>query len=133
LAGAFGPVVLVRGVPDVETAIEAANSTEFGLGASVWTRDLSLARDVASRLEAGTVTINDAVTPTSHINAPFGGMKASGYGRTHGVLGIREFAQPKVTFSHKPGGFRPQLYPYGASAILNGSLTLYRRFFHPGR
>lgn len=133
LAGAFGPVVLIRGVPDIESAIAAANGTEFGLGASVWSRDMKLARSVASRLQAGTITINEAVTPTGHITAPFGGMKASGYGRTHGVIGLREFTQPRVTFTRKPGGFRPQLYPYGSSIILDRSLALYRRMFHPGR
>jgi acyl-CoA reductase-like NAD-dependent aldehyde dehydrogenase len=133
LAGAFGPVVLVRGVPDIETAIAAANSTGYGLAASVWSRDLKTARGIARRLQAGTVAINEAVTPTSHITAPFGGMKASGHGRTHGVLGLREFAQTKVVFTRKTGGLRPQLYPYGASALLDRTLAAYRWMFHPGR
>ena len=61
------------------------------------------------------VCVNEAVTPTAHAAAPFGGCKASGYGRTHGVLGLREFATPRVFFDHRPGGFRPQLFPYASS------------------
>ena len=84
LAGAFGPVVIVRGVPDVETALAAANASPFGLAASVWSRDTRAARSVAARLDAGMVTVNEAVTPAMHAAAPFGGTKASGFGRTHG-------------------------------------------------
>ena len=87
LEGAFGPVVLIRGVADVDAAIAAANSSTFALGASVWTRNSNAAHHLARRLQAGMVSINDAVTPTAHAGAPFGGCKASGFGRAHGGAG----------------------------------------------
>ena len=130
LAGAFGPVVLIRGVADVDAAVAATNSSNFALGASVWTRSSSTARHLASRLQAGMVSINDAVTPTAHAGAPFGGCKASGFGRTHGALGLREFSQPQVLFQRRPGGFRPQLFPYGRSSTVERFLAVYRRVFH---
>ena len=81
-------------------------------------------------LHAGSVGINDAVTPTAHAGAPFGGGKASGYGRTKGAIGLREFAQPQVLFSRSAGGFRPQLYPYPASRLLDRFFSVYRSLFH---
>ncbi len=129
LAGAFGPVVLVRAVVDPDAAIAAANASPYGLAASVWGRDLLAARAVADRLDAGMVSVNDAVTPSAHASAPFGGTKASGFGRTRGELGLREFAQPQVFQSRAPGGLRPQLFPY--SSRLEGMLAVYRRLFHP--
>ena len=132
LAGVFGPVVIVRDVPDVEAAIASANASPYGLAASVWSRDTRVARAVADRLEAGMVTINEAVTPTMHASAPFGGTKASGFGRTHGPFGLREFTQPHVVFARRAGGFRPQLFPYGKLPV-DAFLGLYCRLFHPSR
>jgi acyl-CoA reductase-like NAD-dependent aldehyde dehydrogenase len=129
LAGAFGPVVLVRRVASVEAAVDAANAGPFGLAASVWGRDLVAARAVARRLHAGMVAVNEAVTPAAHAAAPFGGIKASGFGRTRGALGLREFTQPQTLHVRRPGGFRPQLFPY--TGRLERLLTLYRRLFHP--
>jgi acyl-CoA reductase-like NAD-dependent aldehyde dehydrogenase len=129
LAGAFGPVVLVRGFADPDAAVAAANASPYGLAASVWGRDLRATGDLARRLDAGAVAVNDAVTPTAHASAPFGGTKASGFGRTKGIFGLREFAQPQVLHARKPGGFRPQLFPY--SALLERFLAVYRRLFHP--
>ena len=130
LAGAFGPVVIVRGVSDTAEAVVAANQGPFALGASVWGRDRRAADRVGRKLQAGMVAINDAVTPTAHAGAPFGGGKASGYGRTKGVLGLHEFAQAQVVFARSPGGFRPQLYPYPASRLLGVFFGVYRSLFH---
>jgi acyl-CoA reductase-like NAD-dependent aldehyde dehydrogenase len=129
LAGAFGPVILVRGVATAEAAVAAANSSPFGLAASVWGRDLRAARAVAQRLEAGIVAVNDAVAPSVHASAPFGGVKASGFGRTKGPLGLREFVQPRTLQVRRAGGFRPHLFPYGSR--LGQLLAIYRRVFHP--
>ncbi len=129
LAGAFGPVVIVRGVPDANAAVAAANRSHFGLAASVWGRDRRALNSIASRLIAGSVGINEAVTPTMHASAPFGGVKASGFGRTHGALGLLEFTQPRVVFRRGAGGFRPHLFPYG-KAPLDAFFRLYRRLFH---
>jgi acyl-CoA reductase-like NAD-dependent aldehyde dehydrogenase len=132
LAGSFGPVVIVRGVATVEAAIAAANESPYGLAASVWGRDRASARAVANRLRAGTVGINEAVTPTAHVAAPFGGEGASGFGRVHGAIGLREFAQPRGMHERGPGGFRPQLFPYHGRR-LSALLKLYRRLFHSPR
>ena len=130
LAGVFGPVVTVRGVSDADAAVAAANASPFGLAASVWSRDVRAAGALARRLEAGMVTVNDAISPTMHASAPFGGTKASGFGRTHGAYGLHEFTQPQVLFTRRAGGFRPQGFPYGAQAV-ETILRLYRRLFHP--
>ena len=129
LAGAFGPGGIVRGVADADAAVIAANASPYGLAASVWSRDTRAARSLAARLDAGMVTINEAVTPTMHASAPFGGTKASGFGRTHGPLGLLEFTQTQTVYARRAGGFRPQLFPYGASPV-DAFLRLYRRLFH---
>jgi acyl-CoA reductase-like NAD-dependent aldehyde dehydrogenase len=132
LAGCFGPVVLVRGVSDANAAVNAANASPFGLTASVWGRNRREARALAARIEAGLVAVNDAVAPLGHAAAPFGGTKASGFGRSHGALGLREFAQPQVLHDRAPGGWRPQVFPYNARIMLRG-LAFYRKLFHsPG-
>jgi acyl-CoA reductase-like NAD-dependent aldehyde dehydrogenase len=131
LAGCFGPVVIVRGMANLDEAIEAANASPFGLAASVWGQDRRMTRSVADRLRAGMVGINDAVTLAAHAHAPFGGRGASGFGRVHGAWGLREFAQTQVVHVRRPGGLRPQLFPYGRR--LTSLLALYRRFFHGSR
>jgi acyl-CoA reductase-like NAD-dependent aldehyde dehydrogenase len=133
LAGAFGPVVVIRGISDPKAAVDAANRGRFALAASVWGRDTTRARALAQRVQAGMVTINDAVTPTAHASAPFGGAKASGFGRTKGPIGLREFAQPQVLFGRRAGGFRPQLFPYPSSPFLERFFSSYRLCFHPKR
>jgi acyl-CoA reductase-like NAD-dependent aldehyde dehydrogenase len=128
LEGIFGPVVLVRGVEDDQRAIEAVNASHYGLSASVWSVDRKKAASIARQLNCGMVTINDAVTPTGLASAPFGGNGASGYGRVRGALGLREFASPQVIHDRRPGGFRPQLFPY--SPRFARILEVYRRLFH---
>lgn len=133
LAGAFGPVVIVRGVASEADAVAAANRADYALAASVWGGDRRAAARVARQLQAGTVAINDAVTPTAHAGAPFGGARASGYGRTKGLIGLREFAQPQAVFARAAGGFRPQLFPYPATRWLESFFAMYRALFHrPG-
>jgi acyl-CoA reductase-like NAD-dependent aldehyde dehydrogenase len=130
LAGSFGPVMLVRGFDDPRAAVEAANRSRFALAASVWGRDARRARALGALIQAGVVTINDAVTPTGHASAPFGGFKASGYGRTKGPFGLREFVQPQVLCGRRAGGIRPQLYPYSRAGWLDRCFSLYRFLFH---
>jgi len=86
----FGPVVAVTRVGSVEDAIRVANDTEYGLAAAVFGRDITRAMSVASQIESGICHING---PTVHDEAqmPFGGVKASGYGRFGGKAGIAEF------------------------------------------
>ncbi|KQS65704.1 NAD-dependent succinate-semialdehyde dehydrogenase [Modestobacter sp. Leaf380] len=90
----FGPVAVLYRVDSVSEAVELANDSRFGLGSAVFTRDLELGDQVASRLEAGMVGING---PTRSLpNMPFGGVKASGMGRELGRFGLDEFANKKL-------------------------------------
>ena len=86
----FGPVVTVVRVNGVDEAVRVANDTEYGLSAAVFSRDIARALDVAKRIESGICHING---PTVHDEAqmPFGGVKASGYGRFGGKAAIDEF------------------------------------------
>ncbi|RJT94493.1 aldehyde dehydrogenase family protein [Arthrobacter frigidicola] len=90
----FGPVLPIIRYSTVDEAITKANALEVGLGASVWSSDVSAAREVAARIEAGTVWINKhgAVDP----RVPFGGIKQSGYGLEFGVEGLKAVAVPQV-------------------------------------
>lgn len=92
----FGPVASVIHCGDVEEAIALANDTEFGLGASVWTADLDLARHMLREIDAGAVFVNGMVASDARL--PFGGIKKSGYGRELGSLGIREFTNIKTVW-----------------------------------
>jgi succinate-semialdehyde dehydrogenase/glutarate-semialdehyde dehydrogenase len=90
----FGPAAAIVRAKDEDQAIALANQTEFGLGAAIWSRDLTRARTIARRIEAGAVFINALVASDPRL--PFGGIKRSGYGRELGELGIREFVNAKT-------------------------------------
>jgi succinate-semialdehyde dehydrogenase / glutarate-semialdehyde dehydrogenase len=89
----FGPVAPVRGFDDEDEAIAAANDTEYGLVAYVYTRDIKRAFRVIERLETGMIGLNQGMV--SNAGAPFGGIKQSGYGREGGPEGIREYLETK--------------------------------------
>ncbi|MFI5044307.1 MAG: aldehyde dehydrogenase family protein [Acidimicrobiales bacterium] len=91
----FGPVLPIMKVPDVEEAIRLANDSPYGLNSSVWTSDDTTGSDVATRLEAGNVCINDCIVSYAVCGLPFGGVKESGIGRVHGAEGLREFTNVK--------------------------------------
>jgi succinate-semialdehyde dehydrogenase / glutarate-semialdehyde dehydrogenase len=89
----FGPVAPVKGFSDEDEAIAAANDTEFGLVAYVYTKDVKRALRVAERLETGMVGLNQGMV--SNPAAPFGGIKQSGFGREGGPEGIEEYLETK--------------------------------------
>lgn len=91
----FGPVLPIFGYDEVDDAVAAANATEFGLTASVWTADDALADKVTPRLVAGTVSVNCHGMAAQDPRVPFGGVGQSGLGREFGVEGIRAFTQAR--------------------------------------
>jgi acyl-CoA reductase-like NAD-dependent aldehyde dehydrogenase len=88
----FGPVVAITRAPDAEALVKLANSSEYGLSASIFTKDLSRGIALAKQIESGICHING---PTVHDEAhmPFGGVKGSGYGRFGGKAAIAEFTE----------------------------------------
>jgi succinate-semialdehyde dehydrogenase/glutarate-semialdehyde dehydrogenase len=89
----FGPVAPVKGFTDEDEAVAAANNTEYGLVAYVFTRDLKRALRVCERLETGMIGLNQGMV--SNAQAPFGGVKQSGFGREGGYEGIEEYLDTK--------------------------------------
>jgi succinate-semialdehyde dehydrogenase / glutarate-semialdehyde dehydrogenase len=93
----FGPVIAIHVVDSVEEAIVAANDSDFGLNASVFSGSLSRAREVAAAIDAGSVNINEGYRATfSSVDAPMGGMKASGLGRRNGPEGLLRFVESRT-------------------------------------
>ncbi len=90
----FGPVVSIYVVKDDDEAVMLANATEFGLGASVWSKNINRALNIANQIDSGQVFINEMVK--SQPSHPFGGVKKSGYGRELGEFGLLEFCNIKT-------------------------------------
>lgn len=90
----FGPVAMIVQVDSEEEALAAANDTPYGLGSSIWSRDVARAEQMAARIEAGCVYVNSLVKSDPRV--PFGGIKNSGFGREMSSQGIREFTNIKT-------------------------------------
>jgi acyl-CoA reductase-like NAD-dependent aldehyde dehydrogenase len=91
----FGPTLPIATFKTEEEAVALANDSEFGLTASVWSKDLRRARRIAEQIEAGTVCINEVLYTHGIGQTPWGGFKNSGRGRTHGIEGLMELVQPQ--------------------------------------
>lgn len=91
----FGPVIPIVAVRDEEEAVRLANDSHLGLLAYVFSQDKARARRLAERIEAGTVMINDVLSTYACPETPWGGVKASGIGRTHSAHGLRDFCQTR--------------------------------------
>jgi acyl-CoA reductase-like NAD-dependent aldehyde dehydrogenase len=97
----FGPVLPVRSFKTEDEAVALANDSGFGLAASVWTSDRQRGEALARKIDAGTVMVNDMISCFGISEAPHGGIKASGMGRTHGRFGLEEMVWPKYVDSDR--------------------------------
>jgi acyl-CoA reductase-like NAD-dependent aldehyde dehydrogenase len=109
----FGPVAPIVPVASLDEAIELANSTPFGLGANVYTRDLETAVRCLREIRAGTVWINDPLTDNDA--GPFGGFKQSGFGRELGQEGLEAFQETKHVHIETKIAPKEWWYPYGSA------------------
>lgn len=97
----FGPVVSITGFSSTENAIQLANSTGYGLSASVFSKNNRKAKQIASKIRAGSVAINDVMTHYGIADLPFGGVGLSGIGRVHGEEGIKAFCLQKSYMTNR--------------------------------
>jgi succinate-semialdehyde dehydrogenase/glutarate-semialdehyde dehydrogenase len=112
----FGPVVGVYPVADDEEALKLANASPYGLTASVWSRNRRRAGEIAAKINAGAVMINDHLMSHGLAETPWGGFGDSGLGRTHGKLGFREMLKTRVIVDETLPGAKRDIWwqPYSA-------------------
>jgi succinate-semialdehyde dehydrogenase/glutarate-semialdehyde dehydrogenase len=110
----FGPVLPVIAFDTDEEAVRLANDSDYGLAASVWTRDRARGERMAGRIHAGTVMVNDVISCFGISEAPHGGWKSSGVGRAHGRFGLEEMVRLKyLDVDSTPGMKKVWWYGYG--------------------
>ena len=130
----FGPVISLYRVSGVDEAIEQANDSSYGLNFSVWTRDTGKGREIASRLEAGTVNVNEGYAAAwGSVDAPMGGWKDSGAGSRHGEHGILKYTNAQTVSVQRllpiaPPGFMPAA---GYAKAMTAAMRTLQRL--PGR
>lgn len=130
----FGPVVSLYRVDGVEEAVRRANDSPYGLNFSVWTADVHRGLEVARRLQAGTVNVNDAYAATwGSVDAPMGGWKDSGMGRRHGEHGLLKYTESQTIAVERLLPIAPPTFmPTGLYArVMTGAMRAMQRL--PGR
>ena len=124
----FGPTVPVMKVADADEAVRLANDSQYGLAASVWTKDAARGEEIARRIESGVVCVNDAQLNYLALELPMGGWKASGLGTRHGAGGIRKYCrqQSLLVTRFVPPVRDLQFYPFGErkTKLIGKSLKL---------
>lgn len=124
----FGPLLGIQKFSTIEEAIALANDSNLGLTASVWTKDKKKGHLIASKLEAGTITINDHLMSHGLAETPWGGFKESGFERTHGAIGLEAMTQPRCVVDDFLPGVKRNMwwYPHNFSVFegLRGAIEL---------
>jgi succinate-semialdehyde dehydrogenase/glutarate-semialdehyde dehydrogenase len=108
----FGPVLGVMKVADMDEAVALANDSNLALSGSVWTRNRRRGEELARRMQAGSVMINDHLASHGLAEAPWGGPKESGVGRTHGEIGFSEMTEPLCIVHDYMPGIKKDLWWY---------------------
>ena len=121
----FGPVITITRVHSEKEAINKANYSEFGLSASVFSKNLRRARRVASQIKAGSVCINDINSNYLCASLPFGGVGVSGIGRVHGPEGLKAFSHVQAVCEDRLG-FKKELWWFPISDVTK---KWFKRFF----
>lgn len=125
----FGPVMPIMVVDTEDEAVAKANDSDFGLCASVWAGGLSRAEAVARDLQVGTVLINDCLVSHAMPQVPWGGLKKSGFGRSHAQFGLMDLVNIKhINVDSAGGSHRVWWYPYGPSRVKTARSGL--KFLH---
>jgi acyl-CoA reductase-like NAD-dependent aldehyde dehydrogenase len=107
----FGPIALLDSFKTDDEALAKANSNPFGLGGAIFSKNKKRAQVMATQMECGMVTINEVIWPISLPMLPFGGVKASGFGRTRGMEGLHEMVYTKTIFAKSSRNrFRPHYF-----------------------
>src|SRR3546814_19991494 len=118
----FGPIAAIIPFDGEEEAIAIANATPYGLAAGLWSRDAGRAHRVAARIEAGMVWVN--TYRYIRWSTPYGGVKASGWGRENGLEGLAPFLEPKTTIVSTTGIFP---HPFASRGQKPGRTSLWER------
>ncbi len=118
----FGPVLPIMTFQTEDQAVSWANDSIYGLTASIWTKNISHGKKLAERIEAGTVMVNEVVYTHALAQTPWGGVKQSGFGRTHGRLGLLELVSPQHVHVNRMS-FVPDVWWFRYSPFAG-------RFFH---
>lgn len=128
----FGPTLPIAKVSDVDEAIARTNASEFGLAASVFTRDHARGRAVADRIDSGSVNINNVMTNVFQLPVPFGGRRDSGLGARHGgAAGIRKYCWQKSVIEER-FNLPSEIYWYPTRALNIRLMTRAARLFSAG-